>query len=296
MNIFKLSIGSRFHRFLSVNNYEADTKKRFPYYQIGTDGKMRHFAICPGCNNPIQIIGVEGRPDNMPHPYGKHYASSVVSLAPYSQEDFDGCPLAAKNSIAPDKTAKKTPASSLPAEILSVLRKDFDRVALVIQKAIGIKITVNLAERMLINYLAEEGFRYKHASLVNIPWIFAYMSDSQSLFGRVVQDENLRTAITDSVPNAVFTNNNQLSVAQSSTGKKEFLDINFCLMHHAIAPVNREIQESLKLVVSYKDKDIFEKKIIFDYEQFQSLLAIPDGKGFRNSDLLDLAAKTITND
>ena len=32
---------------LNIDNFEELTKKRFPYYQYGTDKKLKCYAVCP---------------------------------------------------------------------------------------------------------------------------------------------------------------------------------------------------------------------------------------------------------
>ena len=36
---------------LNIDNFEELTKKRFPYYQYGTDKKLKCYAVCPECGH-----------------------------------------------------------------------------------------------------------------------------------------------------------------------------------------------------------------------------------------------------
>ena len=43
---------------LAKENYLTKTKKDKRYSAVGKDQCKRDFAVCPACDNPIQIIGV----------------------------------------------------------------------------------------------------------------------------------------------------------------------------------------------------------------------------------------------
>ena len=43
---------------------------------------------------------------------------------------------------------------------------------------------------MLDEYKAMKGSLYKGATLENVPWIFAYMSNNQSLYGRYIKENS----------------------------------------------------------------------------------------------------------
>ena len=41
---------------LNIDNFEELTKKRFPYYQYGTDKKLKCYAVCPECGADIPAV------------------------------------------------------------------------------------------------------------------------------------------------------------------------------------------------------------------------------------------------
>ena len=293
MNTYKLRTEDKGFKLIVSASYALETQKGDPWYQLGEDGKMRHYAVCPACDNPIQLINIEGHARNTEKPYGKHVPASIPRLAPYVQEAYDGCPLATKNHTRPQKSERKSGMNPLSVKIIETLRHEFDRVAVILQEATGIKVTVGLAEKMFENYLAERGYLYSRASLVNIPWIFAYMADAQSLVGRVIFDEELRQAILANVPEATF--DKQKLVKKG----KAFLSVNMCFLDHEITPKGNAIVESMTLSVakdtSRHPQAFFTKKIHFNYERFQYLIGIPEGKGIRNQQMLDLAAKMLAD-
>lgn len=66
---------------------------------------------------------------------------------------------------------------------------------------------------------------------------------------------------------------------------------------HDIRPEGDAITESMDMViVSHKNgvkKELFRKRIVFDYDSFQYLLNIPEGKGKRREDLLTIAHQIL---
>ncbi|MCS5465580.1 hypothetical protein NWO25_19660 [Enterococcus lactis] len=52
-----------------------------------------YYAICPECDNPIQIIGLyKETQESGRKPYGKHHKGTIPYLAKYSEEDYLECP------------------------------------------------------------------------------------------------------------------------------------------------------------------------------------------------------------
>lgn len=70
MRRFKLRTGRNPVYDLTRENYRELTKKKSIYTGYGQDGRIRNFAVCPVCDNPIQIIGLYKQVKNTPDPYG----------------------------------------------------------------------------------------------------------------------------------------------------------------------------------------------------------------------------------
>lgn len=290
MDIYKLTVESMRYYPLTREGYSNMTGKKPPYFKIGEDGKMRHYAVCPSCDNPVQIIGLM-RQDDKDLLYARHIPKSIFSLANYNQAAYDDCPLAASNPEQVEKSTRKNGGSGISQKILDTLREHFDRVVLVLQKSVGFIISSKLAESMLEDYLAEEGYRYKYASLLNIPWMLAYMSASKSLVGRILKDEDMKQAILAGEPHAAFSGD------QLVGKEKAFLQINVHFSGHRLQPHNNTVLESMRMIVSGQGRGhtqpLYEKQIVFNPDDFQYLLGIPEGKGTRNQALLDIARSKI---
>lgn len=59
MNVFSTLTKGPFE--ITIDNFVDATHKKEPYFQVDTKGKEKHYAICPECGNPIQIINLFGQ-------------------------------------------------------------------------------------------------------------------------------------------------------------------------------------------------------------------------------------------
>lgn len=70
MKNFKLKKGiSTVYPITNEKDFYDLTGGRRPYMETGKDGKKRAFGICPGCDNPIQIVGLYYPVKNTDKPY-----------------------------------------------------------------------------------------------------------------------------------------------------------------------------------------------------------------------------------
>ena len=159
------------------------------------------YAVCPGCDNPIQIIGLYRLPANVRDPFGRHLCHDTQGLAPddpVSREDCDYF------KPRPHKKIDRKPHLDKQArKILACLIEKFDHVITIFQQETGISPDPKLLDHMLDTYRRERGYLYMGATMLNVPWIFAYMTDSQSLvFQHVKDNPELVEAIEAHVPDA----------------------------------------------------------------------------------------------
>lgn len=291
MKIFKLhpDMDAR-HYPLTKEIYLEMTSRMPPYVMLESDGKMRHYAVCPACNNPVQIIGLHQQKVERAI-YAKHIPKTIPRLATYRQAAYENCPLAAKSRIQAEKSARKSGNDDLAPQILHIIEQHFDRIVRVLQQALGIIISPKLAQALLEDYLAEEGYRYKYASLINIPWMIGYFARAKSLVYCLVKDEAMKKSIAEHEPNVVFSGD------KLDKKGKSFLHIDMYFSRHDIRPEGDAITESMDMViVSHKNgvkKELFRKRIVFDYDSFQYLLNTPEGKGKRREDLLTIAHQIL---
>lgn len=271
MDICKLHTGNSDIIKIEREIFERETQKHRIYYQQNPNSteqeKIVPFAVCPACDNPIQIIGLYKKLKNTDKPYGRHYSKDVLPLAKYSQEAYDYCPYANPRKFS--KESRRSKISQLARDILQILKERFDKAIYIISEDTGIVIKENLAETMLKTYIKSEGYLYTGATRMNVPWILAYMSNSNSLFGRIVKDNILKEALS-TVPGLVINEKGQVQ-----NDGKVFLDVNFCFCGHSIKHAGNTATESMDFLVTNgkpgKSSIVYEKKIVIDPLRFQNV-------------------------
>ncbi|QTD45001.1 hypothetical protein [Ottowia testudinis] len=186
MDIFSTLDNPRRHG-LTVPNYEEKTGKAAPYYQVFPDGKTRHFALCPECKNPVQIINLlqdrvaDASGVNTPL-YAKHYGKDVPGIGAHDEEAYLECDLA--NPAAFGGQARRKPDSKSATRILACLREFLPNIQYFIRSKVGIDLDDEGLASFLRGFKAEEGHLYRYVTLANLPYAFLYLADRQSLTGQ----------------------------------------------------------------------------------------------------------------
>lgn len=286
MDVYKVKVEDTTSTKITAENFERDTLKSPPYYQAGkAEGEPSHFAVCPACDNPIQVIGLYKKLAHTPKPYGRHHTRSVANLAEYDQESYDFCPYSNPDR-KPDRAARRTQVRGLPEKILNLLVENFDSVIYMIEQSIGIKIGDGLAKRMLLSYRDEQGHMYKAATLLNIPWIFAYMANAKSITRqRVFNNPELLVKLREALPIAAIDREGKLEGVLKPANDKDYLDINVSFIHHRIVQTDRTINETMKMVVfTHRGKQVItlhEQLIPFATDHFLALINVPLERAYR---------------
>ncbi|MBK1674733.1 hypothetical protein CKO35_15825 [Ectothiorhodospira shaposhnikovii] len=294
MDVYKLRPGETGQRTISKTQFEADTLCKPPWYQFNRQGKKVQFAVCPACDNPIQIIGLYHLPPRVNRPFGRHLATGGEDLAPHDPEARENCPFFKPRPH--QKTDRKQRLDGLPLKILQTLMTQFDRVVYLIQKETGLVFSTAMLRKMLDTYRAEKGYLYTGATLTNIPWVFAYMTDSQPLFMQKITSEALRNAVRSHVPAASITDEGRISRGSAPDGRKRFFTLDLCFIKHQMKRDGEDgaLTEAMDMVISIENQQvIYRKEIVFNHEYFQNLIQLPDARSSRRPALVDLAREHL---
>jgi len=289
MDVYKLRFGLHPVHKIEKNQFESDTLRAYPWYQDNAQGSPAQFAVCPACDNPIQIIALyrlRGR--NSPVCHGRHVSRDVPGLVDYSQAAYDLCPYANPN-LQLEPTMRRNGDDPMGRVLLQLLREQFDRVIYIISKVTGIRISESLAHDMLEIFLGMRGHLYVGANICNLPWIFAYLSNAQNLFGRVIKADSPLRCDLEKHKKICFNEKGQI---QNAPGERVDL-LRFCFMHHAVGHSAPSIKETIQFVVSEGETILYQETLIIDPMYFHNLVNLPPERARRQQQFLDIAAAQI---
>lgn len=77
MRVFKLHKCDIKEYELTKENFKRITQEKNPYVQRFPNKEKHGYAFCPGCGNPIQIIGLYAPIEGGKSPYAKHYGKDI---------------------------------------------------------------------------------------------------------------------------------------------------------------------------------------------------------------------------
>jgi len=269
--------------------------RRPPWFQGGqARGDDRHFAVCPYCDNPIQLKGIYRRQPTSPRPYGSHTGVPVDGFH-FDALDLEFCPYRLKRKTH-DKQARRA-MGPMAQQLIDTAVAEFDRVVLILRDDFGFRFSDTFAERMLDQWFDSQGYLYAGAHLRNLPWMIAYFGPVQDLFGQpIARNAELADAIRSGVPQVHISERGLLLRQQ---GKTPWFLIQLQCLHHRIAIEEEgdELIERLKFrVQNFTDTNdaglaptLYTKEIIFRPQRFEALIHTPSERAQRDQGLLERA-------
>lgn len=270
--------------------FEQKTGKKYPFYRMMKPGEISQFAVCPECNNPVQIIGLYKHLQHTENPFAKHCGQPVPDVGIYSKVNYTYCPYRARREQY-TKDSRKNVLDDMAVEIVRRMVLYFDKIIHLLQSKVGFVISLNLAEQMLNDFFSSKAYLYHGATLRNMPLILAYFSLNKSIFGRKVFSQELIDAI-GKISNLYIDEKRQVRTNQ-------YLNVGFYFLKHRTHLDEHHLCESIVLTIAYNDNTthpIYEKKIIFDNNHVENLLNYTPNnltlyQQERNATLLDMAKK-----
>ncbi|QXT34844.1 hypothetical protein KV697_13775 [Sphingomonas sanguinis] len=271
---------------------EADLGRRHPWLQKGRtrDGDS-HFAVCPYCENPIQLKGLYHRNAGGTRPYGSHVGEPVEGFA-FDGADHEFCPFRYKRD-RPDRNARR-PRGAMGMHLVEMAVSEFDRIVLILREDLGFRFSNLFARRMLEQWFDSGGYLYTGAHLRNLPWMIAYFGPSQNLFGQPIgRNGDMAAAVRKIVPNAVISDEGRL------VGGESWIRLDLQCLHHRIeAKPDGTLEERMDATVrDFTDTNVPERaplvhrsRITFRPEAFEALVNTAPGKARRDEKLLEIAA------
>lgn len=289
---FKVSAGRVPAHTITRENVEELLGRRPPWFRQGKlRGDDRHFAVCPYCDNPIQLKGVYVRYENSPRPYGSHTGTAIDGFR-FSARDLEFCPY--KLTHQTHGKEERRPMGPVAEQLINTAISEFDRIVLILRDDFEFHFSDRLAGQMLDQWFDSRAYLYTGAHLRNLPWMVAYFAPAMDLFGQKVGDNvELTARIREKVPQAAIPDSGRLEKGRSW--------YRLCLqcLHHKAAVDEKDgtLTESLMLRVQDFTKSnepavaptIYTKQILFVPERFEALIHTPPERAQRNENLLKLA-------
>lgn len=167
--------------FLDENfkkKYKEQVENNSNYTQK-INGKQKHLALYPRCNNPVAILGVFKKIDVAPH--ARHAKGvNIPGIAQFNEYKFQHCPYHRKKA---NYVKEYVPETDEPQrhELYKIAKEHYDKAIYLLQKETGIYITHAMAEKFAKNYTVERAYNYIDATMYNIPWYLIYSSSGFSL-------------------------------------------------------------------------------------------------------------------
>lgn len=266
MDVYKLEPKSIEIKKISKENFEQDTGKLTPYYQ---EGKNSQYAVCPVCDNPINIIGLYN-PNAKTKPYGKHYPGNIDKLAIYNRYKYETCPYA--SCVWEDKTKRiKSNIDDIAKDIIEFMQENFDSVIRLLRQITGIIFNDKMIEKMIQHFLSTKGYAYCNAYVMNSAWMFGYMQWRVNFFGMVIDNNHQIYNVLINHPNVKIENNRIVN-------NNGFIKPEFYFMLHRTQQKDNIKSEYINYYVDINEKNIFKQEIKIDLPLFSKILNRQTGK------------------
>ena len=124
MDRFKTAASRAASFKITEENFTRETNKKPPYY-IEAKGKVTCRALCPCCDNPVQIIGLYKETPDSKAPYARHYKGNIRKLADYNERAYFNCPYSNPNW---NSRSKRTKGDGTSNALYELMRTQFDRI------------------------------------------------------------------------------------------------------------------------------------------------------------------------
>lgn len=248
-----------------------DTEKKAPWYQgIGKPSES-HFAVCPSCDNPIQIIRLYPKTETPGEPYGKHICKNIEKLASCNRQKMLTCPLLKPVKFDRSERVLNYSGNKEYLGILRSIANEFDKIVQFTTSITGIGFSKNKLRSMLQSYLTEQGYLYITSSLNNYPWMFLYFSNSTEIYFQNIYDDKLSKALTENVLGSVIKDNLFKREGDSYVSASVAF-----LFHRSVQRKNYVGETFLMSVTDTSMNRIFKKEIAFDYAGYSAFPYTPD--------------------
>lgn len=273
------------YRITTKDDFETITEGKYPYMQRGDDGKLRQFAICPSCLNPVQLVGLykAGRK------YAKHTGKRINGLSEWNQYNYEHCPFATRNRAVINPEERLDEITDNVRELYQLLKLHFDRVVYIIQKELHIRFSKAFLTNALAAFVNNKDYLYPWLTETNLPYIFAYFAfQHKSIYSQKIEigSDLYRVLKRDKRINFVKSNLENYDLLK--TNKYSCIELRF-IHHRQMIEEDMSLKETLLFCVDIDNETVFEQTLVFDETIFMKLVNSKGNEDKRNKEQLNIA-------
>lgn len=271
------------------------TGEKRPYFVV-IRGRTRIYAVCPGCDGPIQICGYFKNTEEAGRkPYGRHVPHSVPEIAEYDEADYENCPYSNRFWTAPSR--KISNDNSKVKEIKEFILQNYDRIIYVLEKSCDLKFSGKAILGMLEMYIDNEVWTYRNTRKHNIPWILGEADVARYLLGQKVKKDTLLYEAISKEKSVLLSECKDPNYVRVSKDGKQFMPIMFHFYHHYFirSEDGEHVDEYIEFAVIDGEapniRTIYHKTIKIDQDYFANICEIKNWK--QKQWILDIAKDVI---
>lgn len=260
---------------INEENFYLATRERKPYV-VDSGGVKSFYAVCPECDNPIQLIGLLRRQqDSLPHrPYGRHIGHDVPGVAVYDEDAYLSCPFSDPGYWRTDR--KRKPSNPTGQALYRIMRDRFDRVEYAWRESSGLLLGIKSLRRALTVWRNDKGWLNYGSTYHNLPQMLFFGLPQETLYGQCVSKDSplaSRLAAAD----GIFLEPSGFSDSYLRIKTSRFVDVGFVLGARKARVVNDRLAETFLLGVNVEGKPLGSDLVVHtDPVWFSRILNMPD--------------------
>lgn len=278
---------------LTKENYLDATMGDGRYHVYGKDKIPRDFAICPACDNPIQIVGLYKQLKNTDRPYGKHY-NRDTNIAKHNETAYRYCPYAS-NHYNINKDARKEELTIFEKDIYNTLRENADLAFYILKQDTGISFSKRAMREILKYYKWKDAHLYYWSTMYNIPWMLLYFANSIKCFGlRVKKNSELYEKLSQLKDVKLVEINSNYVIVKNKDGG--YLNLSFATTIHRRKVVDDELVEYVVIKFFKESEDkfrlfdtLFSIKMPINESRFLNLIHSEKAQKYRDPEIVAMA-------
>ena len=292
MRFFKVSIKSNKDLLINKENFNRARLQNKHLFQ-----NDNCYGICPYCDSPIQLLGIIR--EIKCNPYGKHCGKNIPYVGKHNQQAFEYCPYNSGRK-AVTKNDRKGQISEREVRIYNLIREHFDQIIYIIKQDSGLYISNQRARQMLQLACVRTVWQYPEIDEANIPWIFMYICDSQSLFGRYVRENSELFKVLKS-KGVHLEDSNMNGYKRIGKVKGKYMNWSYSFGYHS-RTVDQDgyLKEFISPVIVIPDeveyREVWRTKLEINHQRFHNLIHSEKSEQYRNHELIDIANEIMNTD